>query len=209
MLRDIAVARVKQSLGFKLNLDEEIVQAMIEAQQDLERSSELPFFLRKTFINFLTVGGQRTLPAPTDFIREWDDDQLVALNGLEESPVFKDQEGLLRVRYPSGMKGLPRAYARVNKEYHFYPIPDKRYVLDGTYYAKDVELTTNVENKWLKELPHIIIARAGLTVAGGLRDQAGLATFGALNEIMTEKLYRMTASDDMAGQRPIIGGHED
>ena len=211
MLRDAALSRVKVMLGFKQNLDADILQAMVETQEDLERSSELPYFLRKNYLDWETEEGVRNLTVPTDFIREWDDDQLFAINDeLMETPIVKDQEGFLRLRWPIQLGwGTPKKYARVYKDIHLYPTPDKIYTLNGAYYAKDLPLTTNIENKWLKELPYILIARAGLMLAAGLRDKDGMSAFSSLNEIMTAKLHQMTVADDAAGSRPIIGGDED
>lgn len=220
MLRDTAVARVKQMLGFKLNLDAEIVQAMIEAQEDLERSSELPWFLRDPYSTTSTFAkltpSVKSYATPTGFIREDEQSRFTLVDpySLREWVITKDEEGHLRSRWPDRWpemegEGLPHGFSRRDGIFTFYPTPDKSYLVSGHYYKKDVSLSTNIENKWLKELPHIIIARSGLTLAAGLRDQAGLATFGAMNEIMTEKLHRMTVADDLAGTRYVIGGDED
>lgn len=210
MLRDIAVARVKQMLGFKKTLDSEIVQAMIEVQEDLERSSELPFFLRKDYASFVTAANVKTVAAPSDFIREDGSDQLFVTDGDgEEHSIVKDERGFLRLRWPTNEgSALPRRYARTDKTFYFYPTPDKIYTLNGTYYGKDASLATNVENKWMKELPFILLARSGLMLAAGLRDKEALTSFGAMNEIMTAKLHLMTTADDMAGMKPIIGDED-
>lgn len=213
MIRDIAVARVKQMLGFKKNLDAEIVQAMIEQQQDLERSSELPFFLRKKYSAFVTAVGTQSVSAPADFIREWDDDVLaiIATDGTTSwvQELKKDDDNYLRLRWPvTDGNGLPVSYSRLDKTFYFYPTPDKIYTLDGSYYAKDQDLSTNIENKWLRDLPFILVARAGLFLAAGLHDDKALASFGALNDIMTAKLHIMTVADDAAGAKPVIGGED-
>jgi hypothetical protein len=211
MLRDAAVARVKQLLGFKQDLDPEIVQAMIETQEDLERSSELPFFLRKNYVGLVTAENNPVVNVPADFIREWDDDQMFVMNELlDEFPVVKDQEGYLRLRWPINQgQGMPQKYARVYREFHFYPTPNLIYELNGAYYAKAESLSSNIENVWLKELPFILIARSGLLVGGGLRDKEGIAIFSTMNDMMTTKLHQMTAADDAAGSRPVVGGDED
>ena len=129
---------------------------------------------------------------------------------LGETPVVKDQEGFLRLRWPIQLGwGTPIKYARVYRDVHLYPTPDRIYTLNGAYYAKDAPLTTNIENKWLKELPLILVARAGLMIAAGLRDKDGMSLCTSLNDIMTSKLHHMTVADDAAGSRPVIGGDED
>lgn len=212
MLRDIAVARVKMHLGFKTNLDAEIVQAMIEMQAQLERDKELPGFLRKSFAAFATVADVKTLAVPTDFIREYDGDQLFVTNDDgEESPVIKDLQGFLRLRWPTPTaeeNSLPQRYALVARTYHFYPTPDAVYTLNGTYYAHDEVLSTNIENKWLLELPEILIARAGMLLGSGLRDKEGLTILATMDQIATKKLHEMTTAEDQAGTKPVMGGED-
>src|SRR5438552_14728992 len=155
MLRDVAVGRVKQLLGFRKNLDDEIVQAFMEVQEQLEQEAELPFFLRKSYNNLATVEDVREVNLPTDFIREEDSDQMfVTDSGGTKQPVVKDERGFLRIRYPG--KGLPKGYSTEVDVFHFYPIPDKVYSLNGTYFAKASLLDTNIQNRWLKFLPEII-----------------------------------------------------
>jgi len=213
MLRDTAVARVKQMLGFKKNLDAEIVQAMIEIQDDLELSSELPDFLRKQ-IGLVTIANNSNVPVPTDFIREWEQNPMIVIDadGVQHN-LFKDEPTYLRLRYPvEDGPGLPKGYNIFNisdiKYFSFYPTPDAIYTIGGTWYTKDADLSTNIENKWMKELPFLLIARSGLLLAAGLRDKDALASFGQMNDIFTAKLHLMTTADDAAGAKPVIGGED-
>lgn len=216
MLRDTAVARVKQMLGFKQNLDAEIVQAMIEIQEDLERSSELPDFLRKPYTALATAASIQTVTVPPDFIREWEQDPMVITNSSGvDFPITKDEPKFLRLRYPifdqeTGLPnpGVPAGYYLLDRTFYFYPTPDVVYTINGAYYAKDTDLSANVENKWMKELPFLLVARSGLFLAGGLRDKNALASFGAMNDIFTAKLHLMTTANDQAGAKPVIGGED-
>lgn len=210
MLRDTAVARIKQLLGFKTNLDTEIVDAMTEIQQQLEREPELPDFLRKGYGGLTTTALLATVAVPTDFIREFQEDILFIRNADgEETPVIKDEKGFLRVRYPTSEDpGVPKRYALISGFFQFFPTPDAIYTIDGTYYGKDAVLSTNIENKWLKELPEILIARAGLTLAAALRDKEGLSIFVTMNQMATAKLHQMTTANDMAGAKPVMGGED-
>ena len=206
MLRDVAVARVKQLLGFQKNLDDEIVQAFMEVQEQLEQEAELPFFLRKSYNNLATVEDVREVNFPTDFIREEDSDQMfVTDSGGTKQPVVKDERGFLRIRYPG--KGLPKGYSTEVDVFHFYPIPDAVYALNGTYFAKALLLDTNIQNRWLKFLPEIIIARGGIMLSG-IRDQTALQLFISMNTMATKKLSDMSVATDMAGARLIMGGED-
>lgn len=210
MDRDTAVARVKMHLGFKKNLDADIIQAMIEMQDQLENDPELPDFLRIPYSALATVANTKTLNVPSDFIREYDGDQLSVTNADgDESNVVKDIEGNMRLRWPiTDDPGVPRNYCIVNRVFRFYPTPDAVYTLKGTYYAKDTVLNTNIENKWLNYLPEILIARSALVLASGLRDKDALTLMQAMNSAATAKLHMMTTASDMAGMRPIIGGED-
>lgn len=213
MLRDVAVARVKQLLAFKTNLDAEIVQAMVEQQQDLERNSELPSFLRKKYTAFATAVGIQTVSAPADFIREWDNDviSITATDGTTSwiQELRKDDDNTLRLRWPvTDGTNLPMGYSRLDKTFYFYPTPDKIYTLEGSYYAKDQVLATNIENAWLRELPFLLIARAGLMLAAALRDKDALGLFAEMNSDQTAKLHVTTTADDQAGAKPVIGGED-
>jgi len=210
MDRDTAVARVKVLMGFKQNLDAEIVQAMIEVQQQLERAPELPGFLRKAITGLVTVADTKTLAVPTDFIREFDADQLFAadVDGFEHS-IVKDDQGQLRIRYPvADGTGLPKRYALVDRTIYFYPTPDAAYTLSGTYLAKEAVLSSNIENKWLLELPEIIIAGAGLHICAGTGYEKGIMLFNAMDTAARAKLHLMTVAADAAGSKPIRGGED-
>jgi len=216
MLRDIAVARVKTFLGFKKNLDAEIVQAMIEVQQMAEDDPQLPWFLRKSYSAFATVALQKNLSVPTDFIREEPEDvmSLTTTDGGEHL-VVREERSFLRLRLPdvdidTGLSdpGLPRAYALVDNVFYFYPTPDQIYTINGTYYGNDTVLDTNIENKWLKNLPELLIARSGLMIAAGLRDKEALANLAAMNQMATAKLNNTSTANDMAGMKPVIGGED-
>lgn len=218
MLRDAAVARIKQGLGFKKNLDNEIILAMQEIQADLETSSELPWFLRKKYDPaFITVPSIRTLAVPADFIREWDDDPLTIIwtdgTSTFTQELIKDTPAFLKLRWPQETLPLtdisvPKGYARINDTFYFYPLPSAAYTFDGSYYAKADLLTTNIENAWLKELPYILVARAGLQLAQGLRDKEALTSFGVMNDVFTAKLHLATTADDQAGAQPVMGGED-
>jgi hypothetical protein len=218
MLRDAAVSRIKTTLGFKQNLDSQIVQAMVEVQEDLEREPTLPFFLRYAWLvsgmNVLTPG-QYEYILPTNFIREDEEGSNLVLRHPDtgaETALTRDDITELRLKHPffgengEPNLGKPQGYFRMYRNIGFLPTPDIAYQIAGVYYGKDLPLTTNIENRWLKELPFIIIARAGLLIAGALRDQFAITQFGAMNLMMTKKLNEMSTADDMAGKKLVIGG---
>lgn len=206
MLRDVAVARVQIILGFRTDQDANIVQAMQEFQEELERNPELPSFLRKPYVGLATAAAVQTVNVPNDFLREWEQDQMNVATTDGPQSVVKDELGYLRIRYKDS--GTPQKYALVDGQFYFFPLPDQVYALSGTYYAKDAILSTNIENKWLKYIPEILIAGSGIALASGLRDQNALQLFAAMQQMAQAKLVSMQVADDAAGAKPIMGGED-
>lgn len=206
MLRDAAVARVKQLLGFRTDNDANIVQAMKEVQEEQELEAILPDFLRKQYdIAYVTTISDHVLDVPDDFIREWDEDQLnVTLSDGTIQNLVKDELGYLRIRYTDS--GLPVRYALINRQFYFYPLPDAEYVVSGTYYAHDALLNTNIENKWLANMPDLLISGAGLLIAAAMRDKDALALFSAMQTQAKNRINVVTTANDAAGSKPVIGG---
>src|SRR5882672_3302938 len=128
MLRDTAVARVQMLLGFKTGQDANVIQAMKEAQEQLENAIELPDFLRINYDDpFTTTIDEHVVDVPDNFIREWEQDQLNVVVNDVTTNLSKDELGYLRIRYPDS--GVPIKYALVNKQFHLYPLPDQEYTL--------------------------------------------------------------------------------
>lgn len=208
MLRDVAAARIKQMLGFRTDQDANIVQAMQEVQETLEKEPELPDFLRKPYSALATVASTRIVNVPADFIREWDGDQMSISNAtLDPTNLVKDDLGYLRVRYGNDI-ATPQRYSLVNRQFYFYPLPDDVYNIDGTYYAEDATLATNIENKWLANVSEVIIGGAGVLLAAGLRDKDALQLFAALQQQGRQKIALLTTANDAAGSKPIMGGED-
>lgn len=206
MLRDVAVARVKQMLGFRKDQDANIVQAMQEVQSELEKEPELPDFLRKTYSGLVTVANVRTVNVPSDFIREWEQDQMNITTSDGPQSVVKDELGFLRIRYTD--TGVPLKYALVNKQFYLFPMPDQIYTIDGTYYAKDAVLSTNIENLWLENIPEILIGGAGVLLATGLRDKDAIQLFAGMYSGARTKIGMVQAANDAAGAKPVAGGED-
>lgn len=208
MFRNTAVSRVKLILGFRTDQDDNIIQAMKEAQEQYENDIELPDFLRLTYDSpFVTPADGYPLDVPDDFIREWEQDQLniTDAEGTVRNLV-KDELGYLRIRYPG--TGVPVKYALVDRQFYFFPLPDAEYTLHGTYYAKDASLNGNIENKWLEHLPELIWSTAGILVASALRDQNAIPIFVAIQQQAKAKLANITTANDAAGSKPVIGGED-
>ena len=210
MLRDFAVAQIKLILGFRKTLDSEIVTQLQLVQDDQESSGTLPWFLKKNAIGIHTNPGDPFIDKPVDFIREWDEDPLYLIytntEGSYRQNLVKDSESYLTARYSSDE--APAGYVEFEDQWKLIPTPTVDLTVNLSYYAKDVPLTSNIENKWLRYLPYLLIGQAGFTIATGLRDKAATEIFGAHAKAGLEKLLQQSTAQDEAGARRIIGGED-
>lgn len=210
MIRDDAVKRVQRPLGFRSDKATEIVDALQDAQVELESSAELPWFLRTEVSSISTVSAEERIEVPDDFLREWEDDALWYFNaGASEAAdiwteLVKDELTFLRNNLPGS--GVPQAYALDGNNFRIFPTPDAVYVLKLIYYQRDTLLTSNVENLWLKHIPFLLIGKAGIQLSVGFRDKGALAQFAKWEKDGLDSLMRMTTARDNENLSLLIGG---
>jgi len=210
MDRDTAVAQIKLLLGFRKTLDVTIVEQLINVQAQLEGEATLPWFLKKNATSIHTSPGDPFIPKPPDFIREWDEDPLYFIfsdGGLDyRINLVKDSESYLTARYSDSLH--PAGYVEFADSWKLIPTPTVDFRVNYSYYGNALPLTTNIENVWLKFNSDVLVGRAGLLIATGLRDKAGMEVFGALAAAGTEKIASASTAQDEAGTRRVIGGED-
>ena len=212
MDRDSAVSRVKRNLAFKTgtSLDTDIIEALQDAQVELEKGTTLPWFLESEVSSISTVDGEERVKLPGDFIREWEDDPLWYYNGDADeaadkwTPLAKDDLEELRRIYPG--EGAPEAYQLDIKYFRIFPTPDDEYTLKMIYYKHDTVLTSNVENLWLEHFPWLLIGKAGVTIAAALRDKDAVGVFAVLEQDNYTAMVNDTEARRHASRRYIMGG---
>lgn len=161
MDRDTAVARIKQRLGFRTDLTTEARNALQDAQAEFESRPQLPWWLQTEWSTGGTTSGEHRVALPTDFLQPVDEAHLF----------YKDSDGnyhrlrkedldYLQNFYNDEPSGAPKQYALLGLNLYIYPLPDASYSLRYMYYAADQVLTSNIENKWLKYAPRLMIAEA-------------------------------------------------
>lgn len=183
MDRAAAVTRIQRVLGFHTGLSTEIIDALQDAQQELEFEPELPWFLLTDVTELSTTKDEEKLATPTGFIREWEDDALfyfdsAAADEDKYTPLNKDDVQFLRGDLPGS--GTPKKYALVDSNFFIFPTPDAVYKIRLVYYKEDTVLSSNVENGWLKNMPTLMVGVAGLKVASPARDKDAFAEFQRL-----------------------------
>ncbi len=179
MLRDEAVARLQRTLGFRTDKSVELIDALKDAQVQLEKLPELPWFLLTEVASISTVAEEERVPLPKDFILEWEEDPLWYFNASADDEdkwtrLEKDTFATLRKDLPGA--GSPLAYTQDGDYFRIFPTPDAVYVLKMIYYKTDEVLISNIENFWLKHFPYLVIGEAGRLIPG-FRDKEALKIF--------------------------------
>lgn len=215
MDRAAAVTRIQRILGMRSDLETEIIDALKDAQVELEQLPELPWFLITEVSSIATVSGESRVPIPADFIREVPRDEDGGLfwfdstAAVDEQWIELEKIGLntLRNAYQS-KSGPPEAYALDALYYRIGPTPDDAYTLKQVYYAKDDVLSTNIENKWLLHAAQLMIGRAGQKVAAPVRDPAAQAEFQRLEAQGMDLLLRENVARQEEGRTRQMGGKD-
>lgn len=181
MLRDDAVIRITDGLGFRSNLTAKAILRLQEAQRDLEMGKTLPWFLQKVDQALTLSSGNPTVTIPTDFIR-FVDDELIRYTPSGATKQFviprkRFDEAMFQYGSSATAAGAPQVFARRSLTFFFFPYPDTTYNLTWSYFAKAALLTTNVENLWLQYAPEYIIGEAGLRLARDARDEKAIKIF--------------------------------
>lgn len=210
MTRDEAVALVKQVLGFSTNLDSTIVTNMIWQQTMLELSPTKPWFLLSDPATLTVTSGDPLVSLPADFLMEHDDyglaylDETVTPNVAYE--LAKDSYDVLRVNYREEPSGPPQAYAALNTKFHLFPLPDDAYTLTWRYWAKDDELTSNIENLWLEYCPSLLIGKTGVVIAQSKRDWEAEKRFKEMVQEGYLLLDNQTTAREVSSREMQMGG---
>lgn len=220
MTRDDAVTRIQRILGFTTSFTTEIIDALKDAQVDLETGVQypqgigtfLPWFLIPELSYIDTVADEERVPLPSDYIQEAEISALWIFDSTATDPedeythLAKGDLDALRVLYPG--TGQPRAYALVGQYYRLKPTPDDVYRLKHIYYAKDAVLSSNIENNWLKYAPTLMIGTAGRKIAAARRDQAAVAEFQRMELEGRTRLFAADEGRKHENMAYVMGGQD-
>lgn len=215
MDRDSAISRIKRKLSFRTgtNLDTVIVEALIDAQRKLENSAvvlpnglrtPVPWFLYEV-VPIPLVVDQGSYAFPTGFIKEVEDlpPNVEADNGQELTLIKTIPVAARDVLVPT--EGPPQVYYIVGETFVVLPTPNDTYTWNLPSYMRDAELSTNIENKFLKWVPDLMIGLAGAEIAGDLRDKSAKAEFQELIVSGGIMLWDQKLSQEMTNRRTAIG----
>lgn len=210
MDRDTMVARIQEKLGFRSTLVSNIVGALQDEQDELERGATLPWFLLNEDTPFTITPANpatatpREYALPSDFISEADDQD----GNLRYQPIVPGPQTFIqKMDYREAEEfffatrkvwwdgteivtqstqqaptpGQPKIYVLRKNTVRIYPGPDKVYNLLWTYYAHDNRLDQqNLSNDWSTNIPWLLIGRAGLKMAMSTRDKDAASAFSLI-----------------------------
>lgn len=208
MLRSVAVARVQQGLGFRSDLETQIIAALQEAQREHEIGTTLPWFLIEKDATIATAAATRAIAFPTGFLR------LVEYEG----PYYEDPDdgiSYLAVRpydealqyYEAFDAGAPRCLAIRSDGFAVFPLPDDVYSISLSYYKAADLLDADIENAWLANFPDLLINRAGMLIAEDLEHSIAYQKFERKYTFWRTKFYSEIAAREDQNMPRMMGAN--
>lgn len=217
MLRDEAVVEIQNLLGFQQGQTSVIQRELKFAQERLENGPIRPWFLKEDRAYTNTIIGESRVALPSDFLEEDEDSALwyAPANGAPDKEIIKEDLDFLiknQGRY-TGIDededtvplGRPLWYAISGDYFRLFPTPDDVYRIRMVYFKKDAPLASNLENKWMKYAPWLVIAEAGMVVAVSMRDKAAQAEFARMRQSAGITLNTQTEARLHANRNYVMG----
>lgn len=207
MIGNDVVSIIQEKLGFRSDLNTNILAKMNEAMRLLEKGRTLPKFLIEEDVPLTTVANQRYISLPAGFIKV-DDDGHPNIEFTDGTGLIYLKQGpwpQLRQIFQSTEAGIPRAFTLRKTQIWFHPVPVDAYDLVWSYYKHDNDITGAAENNWLRELPYLIAGKAGLSMAQNLNSNSDIIRYfeGMAREWAIASHYE-TSENDTAG--PVVMG---
>jgi len=161
------------------------------------------FLVSEISTNTSTIDEPR-LDLPDDFLVEYDEGALFLLQDGEWICLQKDQFDLLRKEYSSSSQ--PEYYAQVGDYFYLFPVPNGQYTLKLLYYQAAAELTSDIENRWLKYAQNLMLSALGYVMASQyLYDQQLASSFAQQQQKAAFQLYSKEISQEQANTDPVMG----
>lgn len=208
MLRDVAVARIQDGLGFTTRQANKIVLRLQEAQRELEKGKTLPSFLLQEDQTLALLVGTSTVVKPAGFLRIDDSFKPYFIPTGEISPSFLSVKRNLTDALEANLDdeaASPQVMVVRNTVIDFINEADTNYTIVWQYYKSADLLTTNIENAWLANAPDWLIGEAGWRMAMDLRDKDAVVIFDNLRKTGRAAVFgEIVASEEASG--PLIMG---
>jgi hypothetical protein len=177
MIRTTAANLINFRLGKgRVDLDTDITNEMLLVQTELEHAPTLPWFLTSLLASFTgPTTGNENFVLPVDFLRMCEEGE----GGIWVTDPTSGAKKLLSMQwgytelveeFGSEVPGMPRYLAIVGEYGYVRPIPDLDYSFTAIYMQAAQDLSTDIENKWLKYAPGMIISKTVANLANYLAD---------------------------------------
>lgn len=217
MLKSQAISQIKRRLGFRSDLDAEILEELRNAQERFENfgvplggSSFIPQFLMTEIADISTENNEERVRVPTDILVEdeagalWRFDSGAEV-GKEWTELVKMDFDTMRREFPG--KGPPQVYTADGLYFRLGPVPDGSYRLRMRYLAKDAVLeAADTENKWLKNAPQLLIGEAGVAIAVSTGYAAAASYFEMMRKEAAIALWGREETKFHVNRRYVMGG---
>lgn len=214
------IEEVRNKLGYNTGLSSSLITTAISnAQGELEKLPELPWFLHTEISSISTTADEERIAVPADFIKEIDEeplyyydtsgttDEWVSLRKLTTNNLRNIYN--LAITNSQEVSGTPLYYALDGAYFRLYPIPDAAYTLKLTYYGKQDVLSAGSDtNGWSLYAPYALIGKAGILLSMNNRDKSGIEIFGALLTESSQLLNRQSEAREHSGMTYQRGGDD-
>lgn len=209
MIGQAAVDLMKRRMarfGTSTSLDDDILIELNQAQTRLELSPELPWFLLSERSSIGTVANEPRIIVPVDMLREYEEGALWVLDasGTEhelKKKFWEDIKSDSRFDTP----GLPSRYATVGEYFRLRPVPNAIYTVRMIYYKRQDAIVVGLENNWLKWVPDLLIAEAGVIVASNyLKNKEAAEMFQNMITVESRRLLVASEAREQANH-PMVG----
>ena len=208
MLRDDAVTRIQDGLGFASRQSDKIILRLQEAQRELERGKTLPKFLRQILQPLIFLSGVNIVALPTRFLRIDDEFKpfiLTPEKSVTHVPIVRAYTDAVDTYYKDGEATGPKALVVLNTTITIVNAADQDYTIYWQYYKGAEVLTTNIENEWLASAPDWLIGEAGWRMAMDSRDKDAVTIFDNLRKTGRLAVFgEIVASEEASG--PLVMG---
>lgn len=212
MTRDDAVALVRRGLDFRrssISGDDDIIEALQEAQRQREMGTTLPWFLKTEQGTFTGTASVNYIALPTGFLR-FDEECALAYYNADGAYVRDLELGEyshLNKLWASSTLTSSYAASLRNTRLYVFPTPNAAFSIKTDYYAAATELTDNVTNEWLTYAPDILICDAGLIMAADLQATAAATKFATKLARAETKLLAETVEREGNGRTYAMGSN--
>lgn len=210
MLRSTAVSLIAQRLGNRTDLDARIITEMQLVQSTLEEDPTiLPWFLITPIARIECRAGDDRLPLPTNFIMEHEHGSFWRYDSTAEDKWIEMKKGTMdRLKEEYTGSGPPERYTLVGNTFRLFPTPDIVYEFRMLYHSRDEVLTSDIENRWLRYAPELIISETGKVISSYIEQTNAFKLFKESASNAKARLLAMNIARNMANRDLFIGGEE-